>query len=38
LACAPVFVEDFNAVSGFDEHDAPFRDRTIAECPPARQL
>jgi hypothetical protein len=33
LTFAPVFVKDFDAVFGFDEHDAPFRDRAIAECP-----
>src|SRR4029077_20344869 len=27
LAVAPVLVEDLHAVFGFDEHDAPFRDR-----------
>ena len=32
LTFAPVLVKDFDAVFGFDEHDAPFRDRVIAEC------
>jgi hypothetical protein len=28
-----VFVKNFDAVFGCDEHDAPFRDHAIAECP-----
>jgi hypothetical protein len=33
LTFASVFVKNFDAIFGFDEHDAPFRDRAIAERP-----
>jgi len=32
LTLAPVFIKDFDAVFGFDEHDVPFRNYTTAEC------
>jgi hypothetical protein len=40
LAVAPVLVKNFHAVFGFDEHDAPFRDRAIAKyaCPSDRDF
>ncbi len=30
LTLAPVFVKNFNAIFGFDEHEMPFRNRTTA--------